>query len=644
MTNQRTFLGRARDRVATGLGLVTQDRAAAVSRSSYKEGFQEGRDYYGDAGEDEPTRGTLARQGYRSTTRGLRDFTQIDRERILEIVWTLVQSNPIADRTLEMKRDYILGRGVQFNAEDSDLQVIVDEFVKNNELVARLKEFVLQLFLFGVQCFPVFVRKTDGQVSLGYFDPAEIEEVIVHPDNSMQMWAIVIKERMAVRPWEKMQARRVYRIVRRETGAGAWDDEHFEGTGADWLEELVANWQGVSEPVRGQKRPDLEQTRSRYVLHDQAVLEPWEEELLGAFGQSEYSGTCIYVRVNSVSNQPYGYSDLLQTADWMDVTDETLFAVTEREQLASYFSWDVTVEGADDGKIRERAAELRSNPPKRGSVNVHNERETWVYNYANLQQAGSIEAARATMLHIFGGVGFPEHFYGRGDETNRATAQAQGDPTWRTLEHDQDAVRDLILLMLHLARDQAVLAGTWDPRRPVKKQAETAAPVRYASEAKGAREPAGRSEVIRVTMPEMTAKDMSLVATTLSTVAGALVIAQEQGWITPETSREMFAKAAAEFGVEIDLSEEMPGAGPAEWLGGQQPIGARAANHGVMWDGSGETGQPRSWSELTASEQVQLVTATMDRLGVRADFDQVSEVLTLLEQGVGTVAQRASSV
>jgi hypothetical protein len=141
-------------------------------------------------------------------------------------------------------------------------------------------------------------------------------------------------------------------------------------------------------------------------------------------------------------------------------------------------------------------------------------------------------------------------------------------------------------------------------------------------------------------MPEMTATDMSTVANTMSAVAGANVVAEEQGWQPRETSREIWAKVVSELGVEIDLSEEM--AGPEQPAFGDQgrPVGERAAVHGIAWDGSGETGQPRPWSGLTPTEQQELVASIMERIGMKVNLDDVAEALTVMENARQRVEAR----
>lgn len=531
-----------RERVVEAFGGVTRreldtlkhDMTAAASARAH-EAYAQG---YNDAGEDEPASGDIKKYGYRrSLTQGLRDFSQIDYENILEIVWTLWQSNPVADRHFEMKRDYIIGNGIAPKTDDPDLQARLDRFWSGNKMDRRAGEFTLQLFLFGCQCYPAFTREADGRVRLGYIDPVQIKDVIVHPENTMEMWAIVVKDQNDVPVWTGTRGTRVYRIIREDDDVvsvlcpycysySGREDARCVSCGADL----------VSEPERviPARRP------GKLVTAGQATLEPWERKMLRTFGLDEYTGDCFYEKVNSVSNQPRGYSDLLQEADWLDQHDETLFALADREQMAGYFSWDVKLTGADDAKVKERAQELRCKPPAKGSVNVHNDAEEWQFNYPDLKQNATIETQNALLTNILGGLGWPRHFYGYGDETNRATAQAQHDPTWRSMEHDQDVVKSMLLRMLYFVRDQAEIAGAWKPGK--NDQGEP------------------NSCEIDLQMPEMTSKDIAAISTALGSLVLALAQAADANWITRVTAAKAMAKVLAEMDVEINPEEELKAA------------------------------------------------------------------------------------
>lgn len=519
-----------KQRLITAFGGVTPQEASTRAAEAHAQGYRDA--------EDEPPTSVLRRFGYRSLGGGLRG-SGIPFEEILDTAWALWQSNPMADRALEIKRDYILGRGFSFQTDDDDLQDILDAFWEDNQLRRRMKEFTLQLFLFGVQCLPVFVREADGRVRLGYIDPAEIEEVVAHPENALEMWAVIVKptESLAGRAWSVSNEKRVYRIVR---------------------------------------KAEAENHADHWITAEQAERQEWEDVMLGSFGLDEYTGTCFYEKVNCVSNEPLGRSDLMQVADGIDQHDETLFALGEREQSAGFFSWDVLMEGADDDAIALESKKLRARPPKRGSVNVHNEKKIWQLLYPDLKQTQSIETANAMQTNVLGGLGIPRHWYGFGDETNRATAAAQGDPTWRSLEHDQDIIRDWITTMLEFARDQAFMAGKWKPTSD--EVADT--PIDELEERQ-------LSELAEITviMPEMTSRDLAAVSSAAAALAAALMTAEDQNWISQETATEAWAKIMAEIGVEVDPLEELEAVTGEEedgLLGQAQTASDLLVKHGVM--------------------------------------------------------------
>ena len=252
--------------------------------------------------------------------------------------------------------------------------------------------------------------------------------------------------------------------------------------------------------------------------------------MLGDNGRPEYDGSCFYAKVNAVSNQDRGMSDLLQVGDWLDQADDVLFSLGEREQYAGYFSFDVTLTNADPEKIAERTAALRSNPPEKGSVNVHNDAEVWNMWSPNLQQGGSIDSFRAILGLILGGMGFPVHWYGFGDDANRATAVAQATPTTKSLEHDQQIVKNLFVSMLQFAADQAEIAGIYTPDDDTQ---------------------------IKLDLPEITTKDLTVITASMAQLTASLISAAAEGWITKETAATTFAKHLGEYGVEISAVDEI---------------------------------------------------------------------------------------
>ena len=399
--------------------------------------------------------------------------------------WDLWQSNGVIQRDAKITRDYAVGGQITIQAPDPALEEILTDFWKTNALDRHVGEFALQLGVLGTQCFPAFVRKTDGRVLLGYLDPIEIEQVVPDPDNGLNMAAVVCKERVQTQPWEMPEnSKRVYRVL----------------------------------------RPDVDTGKIETAA--QAKRAPWEAELLKNYGLKKYTGDCFFVKTNSFCNQPTGYSDAIAAADMSDQWDQTSFAIGERELFADYFSFDVTMNNADSQAISDRAQQLGKNPPKRGSVLVHNDEESWQMFAPDLKQPASIATLQEQRRIIIGTLGKPEAWFGNATGASLSTIQAQGDPTWRGLAYRQGEIKNMLMDFLTFARDQAIIAGYYLP----VPDADTS---------------------FDLVMPEMTATDLTAVSGALANITSALALEVDRGWLTDEQAQQVILKFMAEFGMKL---------------------------------------------------------------------------------------------
>ena len=134
-------------------------------------------------------------------------------------------------------------------------------------------------------------------------------------------------------------------------------------------------------------------------------------------------------------------------------------------------------------------------------------------------------------------MGFPVHWYGFGDDANRATAVAQADPTTKSLEHDQNIIKNLFVSMCQFAADQAEIAGNYAPEDEVK---------------------------ITLSLPEITTKDIGRITTSINQLVMGLLSASDAGWISKETAATAFAKMLGELGIELNVLEELEQAAKEE--------------------------------------------------------------------------------
>ncbi len=108
-----------------------------------------------------------------------RDLYTLTQKRMQDIAFYLYDSNPMAKRIIEICRDFVVGDGFTYSAEDPDVLEVIEEFWNDpdNNLDVENDVNVLELGIFGELCLPTWVNSANGAVKLGYIDPALILRV-----------------------------------------------------------------------------------------------------------------------------------------------------------------------------------------------------------------------------------------------------------------------------------------------------------------------------------------------------------------------------------------------------------------------------------------------------------------------------------
>ena len=298
-----------------------------------------------------------------------RDLSPMTQNRMQKLAAFLWESNPLANRIIELPVAFLLAEGVRLEAGDEAAQKTLDRFWLDpiNRMAVKLPEKVRELALYGEQFYPTFVNERNGAVRLGYLDPSLVATVVVDPDNPSQPIGVVtVKDR-------KGQARRYKAII------NGGEDVFTERT--------------------------------------QAIRDTFTD------------GECFYFRVNNLAAGIRGRSDLLAPTDWLDGYDQFLFGELDRAKFMRAFFWDVKMTGATPEQVDERARKISA--PSPGSVRVHNDAEEWKAEAPDLKAADSAEHARLFRNHVLGGQTIPEHWYGGGGDINRNAASEMGEPTFK---------------------------------------------------------------------------------------------------------------------------------------------------------------------------------------------------------------------
>jgi hypothetical protein len=327
-----------------------------------------------------------------------RDLLPMTQERMFEIAYWLYETNGIARGVLETTRDFVVGEGVGFETEDPDVKLALEKFWSDpvNLFDLKLPKKVLELGLYGEQCYPVFTSQYAGNSRLGYIDPANIKEVVADPENAEILVGVALKTR------GNKKGKR-YQVV-------------LDGDPADMLSA-----EGL------------------------------------ALRDSFADGECYYFTINSVSNATRGRSDLMTIADWLDAYEELLFDRLDARGAMQTYVWDYTFKGLTEEQIKEKLKDLP--PPKRGSVFAHNENVERDAIAPDLKADDASKDATMFKNHILGARGIPPTWFAEGGDVNRASAAEMEPRIIKMLTARQKIVIYMVTVICRYQLRRKIAAG-----------------------------------------------------------------------------------------------------------------------------------------------------------------------------------------
>lgn len=245
-------------------------------------------------------------------------------------------------------------------------------------------------------------------------------------------------------------------------------------------------------------------------------------------------GDAFFFRYSFIANQARGRSLLLRVSDWLDVHDQFLYARADRATLMNAMVWHVTLKNATPDQVREKAAEIRKDPPsKPGTVRVTNDAEEWSAKTPDLKAEDATAESKLLRNYILGSMSTPESWFADGGDTTRTTAGEQNDIALMALRRERKRVRTLFRTMLHFAYDEI----------------HAAQPGVYPSRMTGAVK-------IDVDLPPLDEKDISRLGGVVQNLEAALEAAIAQQLISRKTARKVFLHIVDRLGVPVDPDDE----------------------------------------------------------------------------------------
>lgn len=168
-------------------------------------------------------------------------------------------------------------------------------------------------------------------------------------------------------------------------------------------------------------------------------------------------GDIFYYRINNLTNQVRGLSDLLPLVDWLDAFDKFLFSSIERSSLLNAFVYHIQWIGLNKEEVQQQMQKFGQIKP----ASIHHTNENVKINAItpDLKASDTSELARVIKNFILGGAGIPEHWFGDGGFTNLATAKEMGIPTFQKLKERQTFILKILKDLISYQIDQALICG-----------------------------------------------------------------------------------------------------------------------------------------------------------------------------------------
>ena len=437
-----------------------------------------------------------------------RDLYPLVQDKMIELAWYLYDRNPLAKRLINIMKVFLVGEGLGVHAEDPAVQDVIDDFWNDpqNSMDMNLPEYVKELGIFGEQLFQVSRNPIDGRVRLWYIDPWEIFSVA-----------------------------------------------YAQGEMAE---------RSISFPIKvwlRQRANDKDPT-------ELTCIHPDEDPLSDTYGLS--TGNCFYFAVNKAKRGARGRSDIFALADWLDVYEQMMFDLADRGKIADSFIWDVTLKGMNAEEITQWVKD-NGQPPLPNSIRAHNENVEWKSEAPDLKGADRHEFAKLFLTHIVGTAGFPAHWFGEGDRTNRATAQEMGWPTYKTLEERQRYFKYMLAAILNYVLDSAIAAGTL---------------------------PADSNREFQISTPDLAIRDTQAIAAAVAPVSQAISLSIQEQLLTKDTGVKVLASVFSQLGVEVDAEAELEALkieltpDEADYAGSKKPAieNRKSKIENGKWPGSGQ--------------------------------------------------------
>jgi len=349
-----------------------------------------------------------------------REFSRAGLQKIIDRARLMYLSNPLIGRAVDVQANYVFGQGVEFEAEDPDVNEVVQDFLADPKNRAEFSSHQamtgkeVDLSVEGNVFFVFFVDPAKGKVQVRTLPVNEITEIICNPDDMKEPW-----------------------FYRRQ-----WTQMSLAGR-AEGREALYPDYQY-----------NPRSKRSRIGKAD--IL--WDTPVQ-------------HVKIGGVSAMRFGIPETYRAHDWARAYKEALEDRATFTRALTRFAQKLTMQTSASGiaAAKERlgttagAGAERNPPPLVGSTFIGRKDKDGnvIADMEPVKLGGATiptDNERVFRLQVAAAMGLPETFFGDADVGNHATSKTLDRPTELMMVQRRNVWSDVYSDMLSFVVRKAVQA------------------------------------------------------------------------------------------------------------------------------------------------------------------------------------------
>lgn len=180
-----------------------------------------------------------------------------------------------------------------------------------------------------------------------------------------------------------------------------------------------------------------------------------------ADGYLTYEGDCFFWSNTPMMGMSRGLPELTAELDYIQLFEKAMRSEAARFAELRSFLWFFKFTGKEQEWIDDWMSKTfpDGKPPGPAAMFGGNENFSIEAISPSLQAADAADAAEMIGQHIFSGLGFPTFYFGKGENTNVATAREISIPTSWKLKRHQKQFREMVKAICNLAYIDATGAG-----------------------------------------------------------------------------------------------------------------------------------------------------------------------------------------